>query len=291
MDGTTGRSRVERGGVSPGRRAPGAGGGRELVDEVRRYWNERIHDLEMTDARPGTRAFFDDLEEYRYDKLRYLDRAVDFGGYAGERVLEIGGGIGTDLLRFARGGARVTGVELSERATRLARANFDAAGERADLLVADGGRAPLPSDAFDLVYCHGVLQYAARPEAIVREAHRVLRPGGEAVFMVYNRRSWLAALSWLLGVGLEHDDAPAFRLYTRAEFERMLEPFPEVRITPERFPVRTRLHGGARGALYNGLFVPSFNGLPRSWVRPLGWHLMASCRKAAGAHPSSNGGG
>ena len=42
------------------------------TDEVRRYWNERIHDLEMTTHPVGSREFFADLDEYRFDKLRYL---------------------------------------------------------------------------------------------------------------------------------------------------------------------------------------------------------------------------
>ena len=98
--------------------------------------------------------------------------------------------------------------------------------------------------------------------------------------MVYNSRSWLAWMSRSLGVALEHGDAPAFRMYTIAEFERLLAPFVRRRIVPERFPVPTRLHHGVKGMLYNGLFVPAFRMLPEAWQRPLGWHLMAFCRKA-----------
>lgn len=250
-----------------------------LRERVREYWNGRIHDLEMAESPVGSPAFFDELEEYRFEKLDYLPRLVDFDGYRGEEVLEIGCGIGTDLTRFAHGGARVAGLDLSETAIGLARQNLDRLELPADLQVADGGDLPYPEGSFDVVYCHGVLQYAANPEAIVGEARRVLRPGGEAVFMVYNRDSWLAWMSRAFGVGLEHDDAPVFRLYTVEEFERLLAPFPHRSIVPERFPVATRLHGGLQGALFNRLFVPAFNALPDSWVRPLGWHLMAFCRK------------
>jgi len=262
-----------------GEAAPPSAGGRGLRERVRSYWDGRIHDLEMATHRPGTPEFFDELEEYRFDKLDYLPRLVDFSAYGGRDVLEVGCGIGTDLTRFARGGARVTGVDLSETAIRLARRNFDRLGLPAGLYVADGGNLPYSGETFDLVYCHGVLQYAADPEGIVREAHRLLRVGGTGIFMVYNERSWLAWMSRLFGVGLEHDDAPVFRLYTRQEFEDLLEPFTDRRIVPERFPVPTRLHDGIQGVLFNKVFVPSFNALPRTWVRSVGWHLMAFCRK------------
>jgi hypothetical protein len=107
----------------------------------------------------------------------------------------------------------------------------------------------------------------------------VLKPGGEAVFQVYNRVSWLNVLSKLMKVGLEHDDAPVLLKFTIPEFRRLLRSFSSVRIVPERFPVRSRLHGGLKGALYNTLFVNTFNALPRPLVRRFGWHLLAFCRK------------
>jgi SAM-dependent methyltransferase len=246
---------------------------------VRAYWNERIHDLEMTTAPSGSAEFFRELDAYRFEKLDYLPRLVDFGGYAGRRVLEIGCGVGTDLARFAQGGALVSGVDLSETAVGLACRNLEHLGLAGDVRVADGTALPWPDERFDLVYCHGVLQYAADPRGIVREAHRVLTAEGEAIFMVYNRRSWLAWMSRWFGVGLEHGDAPALQLYTKRELDGLLGVFARRRIVPERFPVRSRLHRGAKGLLYNTLFVHAFRILPRAWVRPLGWHLMAFCRK------------
>ena len=112
------------------------------TEQVRRYWNERIHDLEMTTHPVGSREFFADLDDYRFDKLRYLPELVDFGGFAGRRLLEVGCGIGTDLARFARGGARVTGIDLSQTAIDLARQNFATLGLDGDLRVADGEALP-----------------------------------------------------------------------------------------------------------------------------------------------------
>lgn len=245
---------------------------------IQEYWNERIHDLEMTDAPVGSKAFFQDLDAYRFDKLRYLPRVVDFEAYSGERLLEIGCGIGTDLMRFAAGGAKCVGVDLSRTAVELAAKNAAHCELQVELYEDNGEALGFDDASFDVVYAHGVLQYTADPAAMVRECRRVLKPGGLAIFMVYNRWSWLNALSKLMHVSLEHEDAPVLEKYTIAELRRLLSPFEQVRIMPERFPVRSRLHKGWKGLLFNELFVGTFNLLPRSMVRPLGWHLMAFCR-------------
>ncbi len=251
-----------------------------MITEIQRYWNHRIHDLEMTDAPAGTKAFFDDLDDYRYDKLRYLPQLVDFPSYTGKRLLEVGCGIGTDLVRFAAGGARVTGIDLAQTAIDLARNNFALHGlDAEELRVANGEALPYPDQSFDVVYGHGVVQYTADAAQLIRECHRVLTPGGTGIFMVYNRVSWLNALSKVMKVPLEHEDAPVLVKYSIGEFKTLLAPFADVRIVPERFPVKSRLHGGWKGLAFNTCFVGTFNALPRAWVRPLGWHLMAFCRK------------
>src|SRR5437870_12011987 len=94
------------------------------IDEVRSYWNQHIHDLEITKHPVGSRGFFDDLDQYHFEKLHHLLKLVDFDGYRGRSVLEVGCGAGVDLVRFARGGAIVTGVDLSPSAIELPPANF-----------------------------------------------------------------------------------------------------------------------------------------------------------------------
>ena len=248
------------------------------TDEVRAYWNQHIHDLEITRHPVGSRGFFDDLDQYHFEKLHHLLRLVPFDGYRGRSVLEVGCGAGVDLARFAKGGAVVTGVDLAASAIDLARANFEQQGLQGRFDVADGERLPLPDDSVDLIYAHGVVQYTADPQRLVEECRRVLKPGGEAVFQVYNRVSWLNALGRLMKVGLEHEDAPVLLKFSIGEFRALVSRFREVRIVPERFPVKSRLHGGWKGALFNGVFVRTFNTLPRPLVRRFGWHLLAFCR-------------
>ena len=246
-----------------------------IRDAIRSYWNKHIHDLEIARHPVGTREFFEELEIYRFDKLEYLPRVVNFGAYKGKQLLEVGCGIGIDLVRFAKHGALATGVDLAEVAVDLARKNLGLHHVRGDIQVMDGEHLQFPDKSFDVIYAHGVLQYTNDPEAMVREIYRVLKPRGEAILMVYNRYSWLNFLSKLFGVKLEHEGAPVLRKYSIRDFRSMLGAFSRVEIIPERFPVRTRLHSGLKAKLYNTFFVDAFNLIPRVLIRPLGWHLMA----------------
>jgi SAM-dependent methyltransferase len=249
------------------------------IDDVRAYWDTHIHDLEISHHPPGSRGFFDDLDQYHFEKLHHLLRLVDFDGYRGRPVLDVGCGSGIDLARFARGGALVTGVDIAPSAIALARANFAQQDLPGRLEVANGEQLPFPDNSFDLVFAHGVVQYTSDPQRLVDECWRVLMPGGQAIVQVYNRISWLNALSQLMNVDLEHETAPVLLKFSMGEFRRLLARFREVRIVPERFPVKSRLHGGWKGAIYNRLFVGTFNALPRALVARFGWHLLAFCRK------------
>jgi SAM-dependent methyltransferase len=250
-----------------------------LTERIRNYWNEHIHDLSIARHPVGSAEFFDELDAYRFEKLNYLPSLVDFGAYTGKKLLEIGCGAGIDLVRFAGGGALTAGVDLSQTAIDLAKKNFARKKLRGTLQIMDGERLDFPENSFDVVYAHGVIQYTADPARMIAEMHRVLKPGGEAIAMLYNRRSWLNALSKLTKVDLEHEDAPAFRTFTLKEAQRLFGPFRRVRLVPERFPVKSRLQTGWKAALFNHLFVGLFNIIPKPVVRRWGWHIMIFAEK------------
>ena len=251
----------------------------DLISQIAAYWNEHIHDLAITTYPISTPGFFQQLDEYRYDKLNYLARLVDFNGYREKDLLEVGCGAGIDLVRFARGGAKVKGVDLSKIAIDLANKNFEHNAQNADLRVMNGECLQFTDNTFDIVYAHGVLQYTADSTRMIAEIHRVLKPGGKAIMMVYNKYSWLNLMRNVTKVPLEHEDAPVLKKFSIGEFRQLLHPFKEYRIVPERFPVKTKLHSGWKAQLFNGLFVGTFNLLPKPWIKPFGWHLMAFATK------------
>ena len=71
-----------------------------------------------------------------------------------------------------------------------------------------------------------MVQYTPDSAALVNECRRVLKPGGEAIFQVYNRISWLNALSHVMKVPLEHEDAPVLPGCSAGEFRRLLTRLP-----------------------------------------------------------------
>jgi SAM-dependent methyltransferase len=259
--------------------APSAPG----LDAVRAYWDAHVEDWKAAVSPAGTLQYFEETEAYRFEKLEYLAKLVDYDGYAGWRVLDLGCGIGNDTARFARGGAEVTGVDLAPRAIELVSRNFELRSLAGRFAVMNGEALDLPDAAFDLVYCHTVLHFTPRPEHMIHEIHRVLRPGGTAILMAVNRRSWLRAMHRLAKVEIDHLEAPVFHWFSAEEFARLLAPFATVRILPERFPVPTKVHKGLKARLFNALFVDGFNALPRAWVRRYGHHLMAFATKAEAA--------
>src|SRR5215831_7393756 len=136
----------------------------------------------------GTREFFNAVEHHRYTEYApWMPEVMGFDQFAGQRLLEVGCGMGTDLLQFARGGAHVTGVDLTPRSIEISRKHFEVYGERGDFGITDGESLPFADESFDVVYSNGVLHHTPDTERAVREIHRVLRSGGLARVMLYHR--------------------------------------------------------------------------------------------------------
>jgi ubiquinone/menaquinone biosynthesis C-methylase UbiE len=161
-----------------------------LKERVRAFWQANPCGVKFADAEVGTRLFFERVEEHRYRKEWHIPGAADFAGARGLRVLEVGCGLGTDGAQFARAGADYTGVDLTEASVELARRRFELFGLAGEFRVADAERLEFADESFDLVYSHGVLHHTPDAAAAVREIHRVLRPKGRAVVMLYHRDSY-----------------------------------------------------------------------------------------------------
>lgn len=155
----------------------------------RQFWSSYQPGFGVTRASVGTSEFFEQVSEERYCLEPHIPEVVDFGRWSGQRVLEAGCGIGTDGARFAAAGAHYTGVDFSKTGPFLARRRFQMEGLRGDIVVGSVGNLPFPDSTFDMVYSHGVIHHVEDTAGVVRELHRVLKPGGIILVMVYHRRS------------------------------------------------------------------------------------------------------
>jgi len=145
--------------------------------------------------------FFDALRRQRYEEADpWMLREIPWEIARGKRLLEVGHGIGSDLLTWAEHGAQVHGIDLSEEHHRLARRNFELHGRECRLALGDCHDIDYPDRSFGVVYSHGVLHHTDDTEGCVREIARVLEPGGVFVLTLYHTWSWFHLGHMLRGV-------------------------------------------------------------------------------------------
>src|SRR5712671_6650076 len=162
----------------------------DLKERVRAFWQAHPCGTKFSDAEMGTSEFFDRVEAHRYTKEWHIPEAADFGGARGLKVLEIGCRLGTDGAQFAKAGADYTGIDLTEAAIGLARTRFEISGLPGEFRVADAENLDFADASFDRVYSHGVLHHTPDTARAINEIHRVLKPGGQAIVMLYHRGSY-----------------------------------------------------------------------------------------------------
>jgi ubiquinone/menaquinone biosynthesis C-methylase UbiE len=162
----------------------------EVKQRTRGQWSHNpAGDLGAGDEPLGTRESFARVEAYRYREQPWMRDTFHFERYRGLDVLEIGVGLGTDHVQFARAGARMTGIDLTSRCTELTGQRFDLEGLHSNLLTMDAEKLDFSDDAFDAVYSFGVLHHTPFPGRAFAEIRRVLRPRGVFLGGLYNKHS------------------------------------------------------------------------------------------------------
>jgi 2-polyprenyl-3-methyl-5-hydroxy-6-metoxy-1,4-benzoquinol methylase len=174
------------------------------VEEVRSYWNARPCNIRHSTKEVGTREYFDEVEARKYLVEPHIPRFAEFERWRGKKVLEIGCGIGTDTINFARHGAYVTAVDLSDKSLEVARRRASVY-ELLDRIKFYQGNSEelsrfLPVERYDLVYSFGVIHHTPHPGAVLDELRKYVGPDSTLKVMVYNRRSW-KVLGIVLGYG------------------------------------------------------------------------------------------
>lgn len=227
-----------------------------LIDEVRSYWQgKNIPQRWYSSKAPLSLQWFNEISHKRYTLYyKYLTEDAEFGAHAGEKVLEIGTGLGTDLVEYAKGGAEVYGVDLGEEQISLTKLNLELHKLKYnDLSVQDAMDLSHPDSFFDLVYSFGVMHHAPDTDKCVQEVHRVLKSDGQAIIMLYARGwkhyikrclihglikgkyfkygSWQAVYNDISEV---HGGSPRTAVFTRKQVRHLFKQFAYVEIHKRR---------------------------------------------------------
>jgi len=263
------------------------------IEQVKDYWNRRPCNIRHSPKAVGSKEYFDEVEARKYFVERHIPTFAQFERWRDKKVLEIGCGIGTDTINFARSGALVTAVELSEQSLGVARKRAQVYAVE-DCIQFYRGNAEelstfLPVEPYDLIYSFGVIHHTPHPERVIAQMRNYCAPGSTIKVMLYHRYAW-KVLAILLTYGngkfwrlaelvAQHSEAqtgcPVTHIYSRREAHEMLENsgFRVVDVCVDHiFPYRI-----ASYVQYSYRKVWYFRCLPQPvfrWLeRQAGWHL------------------
>lgn len=267
---------------------------RVSVERVKDFWDRRPCNIRHSPQPVGTREYFDEVEARKYFVEPHIPRFAQFERWRGKKVLEIGCGIGTDTINFARAGAHVTAVELSEKSLEIAQRRAEVYGLQDCIRFYLGNAEELttfvPVEPYDLIYSFGVIHHTPHPERAIEQMCHYARPGSIVKIMVYHRYAW--KVLWILltyGKGqfwrlnelvARHSEAetgcPITYTFSPQEVRRLLNGFQIVDMWVDHiFPYRI-----ADYVQYRYKKVWYFRGMPQPlfrWLeRHLGWHLCVT---------------
>jgi ubiquinone/menaquinone biosynthesis C-methylase UbiE len=163
---------------------------RTSIADVKEFWNANPCQASLS-REAERRCYFEDISRKRFQGREWhVPIIAKFDSFRGKDVLEIGCGIGTDGMEFARHGAEYIGVDLTPKSVELVRERFKVFGVPGRLEVANAEEGlPLADESIDHVYSFGVIHHSPTPEKIAGEIYRVLRKRGTFTVMLYNRSS------------------------------------------------------------------------------------------------------
>jgi ubiquinone/menaquinone biosynthesis C-methylase UbiE len=267
------------------------------IADVRRYWDARPCNIRHSLKPIGSREYFDEVEARKYLVEPHIPAFAEFERWSGQRVLEVGCGIGTDSINFARAGAELTAVDLSGESLRIAQERAEVMGvaDRIRFVQADAEKltsALAGEEPYDLVYSFGVVHHTPHPERALAEIRRLVARGGTLKLMVYHRRSW--KVFWIVAVQgrgrfwktdelvAEHSEAqtgcPVTFSYTRRGGRELVE---QAGFRVEDVSVdHVFAYRIGDYVQYRYVKEPWFRWMPerlfRAFERRFGWHLLVT---------------
>ena len=255
----------------------------ELIETVKQYWDRQPCNVRHSDHPLGSREYFDQVELRKFQAEPHILNFSEFSRWRDQSVLEIGCGIGTAAVNFARFGAKYTGVELSAESLALTQQRFDVYGLQGDFYQGNAEELAdsLPKKQYDMIYSWGVIHHTPNPDRVIAQVCDYLRPGGILKIMVYARDSWK---NYMIEAGLDQPEAqwgcPVVHTYTREALADLIGSGFEIEMIEQDhiFPYEIEAYKRKEYVLQ-----PWFQHMPKQMFsvleQHLGWHLMATARR------------
>jgi ubiquinone/menaquinone biosynthesis C-methylase UbiE len=158
--------------------------------DIKNFWNENPVGSNFI-AYEQDKSFYEKYDNFRYTLENHIPGELDKIDFRNKQVLEIGLGQGADSMQLINRGAIYHGIDLTEESVRRVKERFALFNKPyQQVQVANAEQIPYADNSFDIVYSHGVIHHSPNIEKIVAEIHRVLKPGGQAVIMLYHKSSY-----------------------------------------------------------------------------------------------------
>jgi len=254
------------------------------MEQIINYWNKQPCNIKHSSYEVGTRVYFEEVEKRKYFVESHIPTFAEFEKWKGKKVLEIGCGIGTDAVNFAKHGADYTGIELSNVSLELTKKRFEVFGLTGAFFNMDAQDLDTLSRVgrdFDLIYSFGVIHHSPNPQKIIDNCLQLLKPdGGMLKLMVYAENSWKKIM---IDSGLDQYEAqsncPVAYTYTNDQIYRMLHQFRNIdiwqtHIFPYKIP-EYKQYVYKKEDWFEHMSEEMFRGLEQR----LGWHLCITCEK------------
>jgi ubiquinone/menaquinone biosynthesis C-methylase UbiE len=262
---------------------------KSTVSAVHDYWDSHTLGLQyVTDSKlgVGTPEFFAHIRPWMNPyKFPWIMERIEREArlLQGKHLLEIGCGMGYDSLEFLKRGVRVTATDLTPNAARLAARHFEIEGVQAeDVRTANGLDLPFADDTFDAVWANGVLHATGDTARAIREARRVLKPGGRAIIShFYRKPSWMYTLHRLGRENIEYvdEDPPVNQFYTEQEILAMFTGFEIVETAREHHRALPARRSGWKASLYEHIFMPVYNRIPEGLAKRYAYKFSVTAIK------------
>jgi len=251
------------------------------INHVQKFWDDRPCNIKHSNAPIGSKEYFDEVEKRKYFVEPHILGFAEFEKWKGKHVLEIGCGIGTDAVNFARAGAKYTGVELSKKSLDIAKDRFKVFNLEGTFYQGNAEELTkfLPVDRYDLIYSFGVLHHTPKPIKAIWEIEEYMGPETEFRLMLYAENSWKAMM---IKEGLDQPEAqtgcPIADMYTKEQIDVLLADFNIISINQDHiFPYVVEKYKN-----YEYEIQPWFKMMPEKMFKALeknlGWHTLIRCK-------------